>query len=251
MSDDALHDEIRIDLAAYALGALDAETCERLERHLDECSECRAALQSYQDVTGLLPFALPMQAPPPGARAVLLARARVATPEPGLTDFVRDLVPRTRARFMALAAALLIGILAASGTGYLISERNDTAGGPGIGWSGTIDGYLVPMSGSDAAPSAVGQLIVYRGDDRTILLVSDLPPLPPGQEYEFWFVYPDQRHVKCAMFTVDENGQSIVRVRIPGHIEQFVGIGVTVEPAGGSSEPTGQVMMTGRLPAND
>jgi anti-sigma-K factor RskA len=249
MNDETLHDDIRNDLAAYALGALDAETCERLEQHLAECAACRAALFDYQEVAGLLPFALPIQAPPPGARSLLLERARAAGAERPAGRLARLAPARLRSRMATLAASLVLLVVAAGVGGYFLGERSVEPSGPGIGWEGEqIDGFLVPMTGSDAAPAAVGQLIVYRDEDRAILLVSDLPTLAPDQEYQFWFVEPDRTHVKCALFEVDQHGQAVVRLTIPGPTDEFAGIGVTLEPAGGSTEPTGQVMMTGQLP---
>ena len=67
-----------LDLAAYALGALDPEACAPLEARLragaDQGLSCRLA--EYRAVTALLPHAAVPQALPPGAWGAVLSRVR-------------------------------------------------------------------------------------------------------------------------------------------------------------------------------
>jgi anti-sigma-K factor RskA len=68
-------------LEAYALGTLDVTEQRQFELHLFVCAACRAELETYHRVAGVLPYALPAEQPPAGARERLLARARDETSE--------------------------------------------------------------------------------------------------------------------------------------------------------------------------
>ena len=63
-------------LGAYALSALDVGEQRLFELHLFVCASCRADLAAYQRTASLLPYALPAEQPPAGARDRLLVRAR-------------------------------------------------------------------------------------------------------------------------------------------------------------------------------
>lgn len=63
-------------LGAYALGALDIGEQRLFELHLFVCLACRTDLAAYQRTAHVLPYALPAEQPPVGARDRLLAQVR-------------------------------------------------------------------------------------------------------------------------------------------------------------------------------
>lgn len=73
-------------LGAYALGALDVGEQRLFELHLFVCAACRTDLAAHQRAVNLLPYTLPAEQPPDGARSRLLARARADASE-SLTVF--------------------------------------------------------------------------------------------------------------------------------------------------------------------
>ncbi len=130
MNDQGLRcDELRDDLAAYALGALDREDAARLERHLEACEACTARLRWLSPAIDLLPATVPQRTPPPSLRENLLATVRaeaapsaLAEPEPARPareswwTSLRGLVLRP-ATGMAVLILLVVGV----GTGYLLA----------------------------------------------------------------------------------------------------------------------------------
>ena len=68
------HSRFREDLAAYALGALEAEHVAALEAHLRTCEACQAELADYRTIGENLPAALPPRQPPPALREQLQRR---------------------------------------------------------------------------------------------------------------------------------------------------------------------------------
>jgi anti-sigma-K factor RskA len=108
------HDDIQSDLPLYALGSLDAEERDAVERHLaDGCDSCSRELAAWRDVVGMVPFELPARAAP-DLKARLLARvraeassARAAAPPAGTVARRRIgwAVPFAAAALAALALA--------------------------------------------------------------------------------------------------------------------------------------------------
>jgi hypothetical protein len=99
---------------------------------------------------------------------------------------------------------------------------------------------IFPMVGSEVAPNALGQLIVVPGEPDAGLIVTGLPRLPAGRDYQFWFVMPDAQRISGAIFEVDPAGEAIVPVDAPAAFAADWRCGVTEEPDGGSPAPTGR-----------
>jgi anti-sigma-K factor RskA len=74
-----------------------------------------------------------------------------------------------------------------------------------------------------------------------VLIVRNLPLPGENQIYQIWLVKPDGGRVSAGLF-LPEVGQSYTtKAILPAQpFSIFVGLGVTVEPAGGSEAPTGE-----------
>jgi anti-sigma factor RsiW len=70
------HDELRDDLAAYALGALEEPEAERLRAHLEGCEECRRRLRWLEPAVDILPRTVEQLEPPARLREALLETVR-------------------------------------------------------------------------------------------------------------------------------------------------------------------------------
>ena len=60
---------------------------------------------------------------------------------------------------------------------------------------------LIAVGGSDPQPKASGRVFWDKDNGRWHVFVFDMKPLPPGKEYELWFITPEQkkgagRHVR-------------------------------------------------------
>ena len=81
-------DQIREQLAIYALGALSQQEARVVEHHLAEgCAVCASELQPFESVVEALGFAVPPATPPPGVRSKLISRledeTQAVSPPPG------------------------------------------------------------------------------------------------------------------------------------------------------------------------
>ncbi len=104
----------------------------------------------------------------------------------------------------------------------------------------------VALQGTEAAPSATAQLIPHPGRQGATLAVRDLPAPPPGRVYQMWFIRPDGQRDSGGTFTVEDE-DTVTYIHPPADISEYVAVGVTDEPAGGSPGPTGTKVLGGEL----
>lgn len=212
------------DVAAYALGALDAAEAEAFRRHLETCSVCQEELTAFQQVVNELPLAsAPHKTPAAVRRRVMRevradARAarRSAGDERGARLSGASWLRRRSALVQAAAVLVIIGVVAA-----VIATRSP---GP---HSRVFTGQVV---GTGSA-----RLRVSPG--HASLVVRHFAQPPAGKIYEVWLVHGKNPPTPAmALFSVTPAGNRIVNV--PGNLKGVSAVLVTPEPMGGSPHPT-------------
>jgi anti-sigma factor RsiW len=204
--------------AAYALDALDAADREAYEGHLAGCTRCREDLAELTVAAGALAYAVEPVSPPPLLRDRILEAARAERPN------VVPLRPRWASPIAAVAAvaactAIGLGIWNVSLHNRLDGAREALRGVPLSGATGSV---IVGSHGSGA------------------LVVADLRSPPAGKTYEAWVV--EGRAARPAGVFSGGRGTTVVRLTRP--IPRGAVVAVTVEPAGGSTQPTSKPFIT-------
>src|SRR5690242_8957072 len=214
METDAVHELT----AGYALDALDETERIAYERHLAHCDRCQAELAVFAASAGSLAFAVPPADPPDALRARILETARAERP---------NVVPLRSTRrtwaFRGLAAAACAAAVGLAVWNVILHDRLDTARGrlTAVGLTGAAGSVVVTPSGQGA------------------LGVAGLRPADPGKTYEAW-VIKDGKAVPAGTFEAERTSVVHLKRRVPrGAI-----VGITVEPAGGSQQPTSQPIIT-------
>lgn len=69
-----------------------------------------------------------------------------------------------------------------------------------------------------------------------VLVTDGLPALPSGETYQLWFIRGDQTIVSAGLFATDREGETTSL--LDGTVQSGDTIAVSVEPAGGSDQPT-------------
>jgi anti-sigma-K factor RskA len=201
--------------AAYALDALDAEDRWTYERHLDTCERCREEVAALREGAGELAYAADGVEPPAELRDRILAAARA---EPRTATVVPM---RRRWLFPATAVAAVAAACLAIGLGL---------------WANSLrDG---PSQRVVAVEGAAGNLIV---DGERATLVVCLEEIPAERTYEAW-VIEDDRPRPAGLFP---GGCSSVPLEEP--VERGNVVAVTLEAAGGSDEPTTDVLASANV----
>jgi hypothetical protein len=102
------------------------------------------------------------------------------------------------------------------------------------------------LSPAQNAASARGEMYMYPGNSNAVVLFSGLPVLASGQVYQFWLA-DGSTQVPGDTFMVDASGIGYIVVQAPREVNAFSQVMVTVEPAGGSTQPSEQVVLEGNL----
>lgn len=231
-------------LPAYTIGSLEADEISRVEEHLLSCWICRDESHTFEAITDELGFAVPVADPSSDLKDRLMQRVesrrakapeRASRPAPA-PPFWERLLPA-----WGLASLFLIVGLAASS--LILWQRINNlefATAPG-------GMRAVPLSATDDAPSATGFVLMSEDGDDGALIVDGLPPLGESQQYQLWLIRDGQR-TSGAVFSTDEKSYGGTRIRAPRSLLEYSAVGITIEPAGGSPEPTGKQVLAGILP---
>jgi len=215
---------------AYAVDALDDVERAQFERHLAECADCRAEVAGLRETAALLADAAPV-APPPRMRDSVLEQINEVRPLPPVTgrrDRTRGTGVR-RVRSLLVAAALVV-----------VAGAGVTAWHP---WSEHAQQPLAVrvLHANDAVSKQVDlpgggsvTMVNSRALGRVVLQTHGITAPPTGRTYELWL--QDARGNMHPAGLVDAGGSRTVVLR--GDSSTAKGAGITVEPAGGSRQPT-------------
>jgi anti-sigma factor RsiW len=215
---------------AYAVDALDDIERAQFERHLAECAECRAEVASLRDTAGLLAETT-AATPPERLRERVLADISTVRPLP--PEVPTRATPRRRRRVAVLAAAA--AVIAAVGAGVVVAEPwADNTSEPQLSAVDRVlqaddaETYTRAIDGSEAT------LVRSRSLNQAVLVTKNMAPPPEGKVYELWLDHEGVGMVPAGL--MDQGGSHMVMLE--GDPGAALGAGLTIEPAGGSEEPT-------------
>jgi anti-sigma-K factor RskA len=104
----------------------------------------------------------------------------------------------------------------------------------------------VPLSAPVTGSTATGFVLISADGEDGALIVDGLPTLEEGQTYQLWLIRDGER-ISGAVFSTDENDYGGTRIRAPRSLLDYSAVGITVEPEGGSPQPTGTQVLGGPL----
>jgi anti-sigma-K factor RskA len=102
---------------------------------------------------------------------------------------------------------------------------------------------LVTLDGTDSAPTARGTL--FMGEEAMVLLLEGLQPLPAGQTYQLWLIPADSEPISAGLIEVSNTAAPSLTAESSLPTTTFSAVGLSVEPAGGSLQPTGEIVLLG------
>lgn len=220
------------DLAAYMLGALEADEAAALERHLESCERCRQEMRWLEPAVHSLPEAVPRQQPPKRLRQSLMAEVRADARGERRSREPSRLRSLFAARGMRVATGFaVVALLAAAVVGYEVGQGSDSPGG----------GASTVVS---RQPDGITVKMVSEGDGGKLHL-SGVDKLPPDKVLEAWVEREGQVEAVPALFVPDRNGQAETTIEDLSGVKTVM---VTKEPSGGSETPTGEPIVTMSVP---
>ncbi|UED87232.1 anti-sigma factor [Streptomyces profundus] len=226
---------------AYALNAVSDEERARFERHLRRCEACAHEVAELAETAGRLGVAA-ARVPPRAMRETVLRRIGSVRQEPP-AGLVRRLTPRM-SRF-ALAACLAAAVLA--GTTVWQWQEAERAR-EGVERAERHADALTRVLAAPDARITTGELpgggtatvVLSPGHDQAAFLASGLPEPPADRVYQLWF--DDAGTMRPAGLLDPAAGDSALLM--DGRVDGAGGMGITVEPSGGSPQPTTEPLAT-------
>ncbi|MFJ6479543.1 MULTISPECIES: anti-sigma factor [unclassified Streptomyces] len=245
------HTDLHALAAAYALNAVDPAEREAFSRHLQHCAECRQEVAEFEATAARL--------------AVAVARAPSAAMKQrtlSAIDGVRQLPPRVPAPAAAHRSGggllrkagpfALVACLAAASFASLAAwqhEQGEQSAQRALQAEERLDAVSSVLAAPDARTSqgkaANGALMTFVSSDRrnmAVVTATGLPSPAPGTTYQLWLDVDGS--MRPAGFL---HGDGTVPVK--GDPAAATAVGLTVEPAGGSSRPTTDPLLLMALPA--
>ena len=233
------HSMFRENLSAYALGALEAEELRALEAHLRTCDSCRAELAQYRAISDGLLTALPPRPPSAALRKRLQSQLPSAQKKAG---------PRFALSFGKLALGGALALLVLMNLFSFLQMRQLQEQQATLAQQIKTNQFALSMlayPGTQAIPIAdanlSGSVLVDRERNTVALVMWHLPQLSEDRTYQAWLIEPDGQRVSAGTFLPQgDEAYTTKSVYAKQDLSNFVGLGVTIEPAGGSEQPTGQ-----------
>jgi anti-sigma-K factor RskA len=232
MSDAERRESRRDELAAYLLGALEPGEEAALERHLEECPDCRAELRWLSPAAQLLPESVPPVEPSPELRASLMAEVEADAARPAPADAPVGRGSRLFSGWRPLAGLATLALIAAV-AGYAI--------GGSSGSSGTNPKPTTVAAG--VSPGVTARL-VSTGETGTLHL-ANVDRLPPNKVLEAWVQRGSEVTPVHALFVPDRDGRATTTIP---DVHGADAVMVTAEPRGGSPAPTTPPIVTLEMP---
>lgn len=255
-------------LPFYILGTLTADEIARVEAYLRTNSEARMWVDEMRPVAEALALSVEPMEPVPATKRNLLKRIRAEQASQelparrfGFLERLRQLAAspsRMRLETLVVSISLFIALLS---LGWALSiSREITRLRHEVGdlqasvanqeqiilYLSNPNSRSVVIAGTEHRPEARGNVIFAPEESVGGLLIKGLVPLESGLVYQLWLIEGETPQ-SAGTFNVDASGQAVVPLAAAKAIAEFDALGVSIEPTGGSLQPTGDIVLLGSL----
>ncbi|MFF8882797.1 anti-sigma factor [Streptomyces flaveolus] len=238
---------------AYAVHALGGEERAAFECHLATCDACAQEVAEFTATAGRLALASTVRTRPAMREQVLqrITTVRQIPPSAAPVERVRRGVKRGQGLARWALAACVAAAAAFGGTAVWQYERAQDAQHE----AAQAQRHVEDLAGVLAAPDAksrsahlaggTGTLVVSASRGRAVFMASDMAAPPRGKVYQLWFA--DGTKMRSAgLMNADDRSQAVL---MQGAVDGASGVGITVEPSGGSTQPTSTPLAVLGVPA--
>jgi anti-sigma-K factor RskA len=229
------HDELLDNVAAYALGTLPPGEAAAVAEHLTTCKECREEYRLLRPaVTALAYSAEACADASSGSAASPLLKARImrqVRSEAATSSRPVTSAPNWPAYLLA-AACLALAILTGAWN-LSLRDRLNRDEALATQQQQTIADFVAPDS--QRHPFKHGEVLM-RGQ-RLYIAMHDMPMPPHGKVYQAWTLAKGAKHVAPSK-TFMPNSTGMTVVPLPEAATTLAAVAVSIEPEGGSEQPT-------------
>jgi anti-sigma-K factor RskA len=242
---------------AYAVDALDDVERAEFERHLGQCPECQDEVASLRAAAVELTHAS-VASPPAALRESVLQQIATVRPLPPLTGRPgqappaepqppaggpvpptvtslesrrRRIAPITWLVAAAAAAALVIGGIAWSPWNNQGSTQQ-----PPLSITEQVIRAKDAQRYEKDIDGARATIVRSKSLGRAVIIADNMPAAPAGKDYQIWF--QDPKGAMHSAGVMPHEAKPTLSMLLNGDASRYNGVGITVEPLGGSQEPT-------------
>jgi anti-sigma-K factor RskA len=229
---------------AFVLGALAEEERREFEEYLAQHPERQAEIEELSALASLLALSPEEHEPPPELRRRIMdaVGAEAARPHENRRSVFAWIGELLSVRNLALGAAAMLVIGLFSWSMLLREEVQDLQGRVQSMQNQPQGPQMVELGGTGTEQGARAELVTLEGD-RAVLVVEDMPPVPEGKTYQIWVIEEDVPK-PSGLF---EPGRGSVAAVVEHRVDGGDVIAVTVEPEGGSPQPTTEPMLAAEV----
>jgi anti-sigma-K factor RskA len=228
---------------AYVLGALPEEERREFEDYLAAHPERGAEIEELNAVASLLALSPEEQEPSPGLRRSImgLVEPEAEPPPTSSRSWLAGIGEYLSVRNLALGAAALLVIGLFSWNMILQGEVRDLQGQV-QNLQAPQESRMVALEGPGAAHGAQVEVMIL-SDERAVLMAEDMPPVPKEKTFQIWIIDDDVPQPSGLFETKEDPVATVIDQPLSG----ADAVAVSVEPEGGSPEPTTDPMLTAKL----
>lgn len=250
------HDTMLDDVAVYALGSLPAEDAQRVRAHLQSCADCREEYEQLRPAVDAVAYSAEscpdetngavVASPLLKTRIMHQIRREAVRPARSNVAEMRAVRPIVWPAYAVAAACLVIALV----TGIIDIALNDelrqsktqlvqvqTRSAELSRDLARQHTALADLTAADSQRYDVAHGEVVRHGKRLYLAMDALPAPPKGKVYQAWTLHAGATRMSPSVtFVPNANGVAVVPV--PVDASAVAAVAVSIEPDGGSKQPT-------------
>ncbi|HEU0041331.1 MAG TPA: anti-sigma factor [Jiangellaceae bacterium] len=237
----------------YALDALPPEDVELFERHRQACSACQAEVDEVRLTLTRLGRAVEVD-PPAQLKTQVMERIRSVRPlpppaEPSVPDRSRrPSAQRWRLWWprlaVGVAAAMTLVVVALASMLSDVRSEVERLEATEAQVSSLLESSDAELARA-TVDGATGTVVMARSLDTAVLVADGMDPAPDGQIYQLWYIADDGIR-SAGLLGTTHAGR--IGPFTAGDLGNAAALAITVEPEGGSEQPTTDPEMVIELP---
>ncbi|MGH3493765.1 MAG: anti-sigma factor [Sciscionella sp.] len=231
-----LNHELSTLAGAYALDALDEQERAAFEAHLATCADCAAEVRSLRAAAAELSRTSTTTAPEELRGNVLAAIENIRPLPPSVGNVVSFRAHAARRwLWQAVAAACVLLAATAGAWGYQQHHDANRSHARTAAITSVLDSRDA-ASVAGAVATGHARIIYSKAEHRLVLIGQDIPEPARDRTYQLWMIDAAGHASSGGVFTPNSSGH--VLVLASGNLADVARMGISIEPAGGSRQPT-------------
>ena len=236
---------------AYALDAIESGSeLDRFTRHMSRCASCASEVRGFREVATALAFAATAEPPPELRDRVLGAAARTRQLPPEVRTHARP--RRTRVWMpwvpwisgVVATASIVVAVLFGFAQAHTQQQLNQVQA-ENAAISLLLSSPQVTLLSRSTTKGGVATVVLAADRHQLVVVTNGLPALPAGKVYQLWLI-GKTKTMSAGLLPPATAGRT-PPVLASGVVKGDT-LGLTVEPAPGSVQPTTTPILALPLP---